>query len=155
MLAILVAILIFNRIVPSVIIFASLLVAIVSDFDTPVMVVLFGGGMVTNLLAAKRQEAITGPLGRPGGGITNLILYIAIILLKEGHLFSTTVKENATAALLSGVISSFIALLLIPFFEKMFGYLSPFRLMELADLDSALLRELYLKAPAPITTPCR
>jgi putative nucleotidyltransferase with HDIG domain len=147
MVAILLAILIFNRIVPSVIIFASLLIAIVCDFDTQVMVVLFGGGMVTIFWlqnVKKRSQVLSAGLVV---GITNLIIYISIILMKEGHLFSSAVKENATAALLNGVISSFLALLLIPIFEKIFGYLSPFRLMELSDLDSVLLRELYLKAP--------
>jgi hypothetical protein len=47
MVAMLVSILIFNRIVPSVIIFASLLIAILCHFDIQVMVVLFAGGMVT------------------------------------------------------------------------------------------------------------
>lgn len=147
MLAMLVNILIFNRIVPSVIIFTSLFVAIVTEFNIHILLVLFAGGMVTIFWlqkVKKRSQVITAGMAV---GVTNLIVYLSIVLMKGDDVLSSVVKENAFASLFNGLLSAFLALGLIPIFEKFFSYLSPFRLMELSDLDSELLRELYLKAP--------
>jgi putative nucleotidyltransferase with HDIG domain len=92
----------------------------------------------------KRSQVISAGLSV---GIINLLIYTGVELTRESFFVSEMFKENAFAAFANGVLCGFLTLLLIPFFEKAFGYVSPFRLMELADLDSDLMRELYLKAP--------
>jgi len=147
MLAMLITILIFNRIVPSVTVFAAFFVAIVSEFNIQLLMVLFGGSMVTLFWlqkVKKRSQVISAGLTV---GIINLLIFAGIELTRESFFISEMFKENAFAAFANGILCGFLSLLLIPFFEKAFGYVSPFRMMELADLDSDLMRELYLKAP--------
>ncbi|HQF88735.1 MAG TPA: HDIG domain-containing protein [Acidobacteriota bacterium] len=147
MLAMLVNILIYNKIVPSLVIFTTIFVAILSDFDSQLMLVLFSGGIVTLFWlqnVKKRSQVFSTGLAV---GITNLVIYLAIVPMTGERLLSAIVQQDAVGAFLNGPLSSILTLLLIPVFEKVFGHVSPFRLMELTDLDSALLRELYLKAP--------
>ena len=61
MLAMVVTILIFNRVVPSIIIFTSFFVAIISQFNIQLLLVLFGGGMVT-VFWLQRVKKICGLL---------------------------------------------------------------------------------------------
>jgi len=147
MLVMLVTILIFNRIVPSITIFACFFVAILSNFNFELLLVLFGGAMITLFWLGKvkkRSQVISAGLAV---GVINLVIYLGIEFTRDTFYFTPAIKEDAFAALINGILCGFLTLLLIPFFEKAFGYVSPFRLMELADLDSELLRELYLKAP--------
>jgi putative nucleotidyltransferase with HDIG domain len=147
MLAMLVNTLVLNRIVPSLIIFTAIFVSILSGFNSQLVLVLFAGGIVTLFWlqnTKKRSQVFSTGLAV---GVTNLVIYLAVVPMSGEPLLSAIVRQDAIACFLNGPLSSILALLLIPVFEKVFGYVSPFRLMELADLDSVLLRELYLKAP--------
>ncbi|MFM7390766.1 MAG: HDIG domain-containing metalloprotein [Vampirovibrionales bacterium] len=45
------------------------------------------------------------------------------------------------------LLSIAFALVLLPFIEQVFGYLTPFRLLELANMDHPLLKQLQVDAP--------
>ena len=53
---------------------------------------------------------------------------------------------EATAALLGGIVSSFIALGAIPLFEAL-GFVTDYKMLELGNLNHPLLRQLFLRAP--------
>ncbi len=80
-------------------------------------------------------------------GIIGTFLLFSIYLLFQKYINLTFLQKEFLPTLLNGIFSSFLTLLLIQFIEKIFGYVSPFSLMELSDLNSDLLRQLYLKAP--------
>ncbi len=80
-------------------------------------------------------------------GIIGTFLLFSIYLLFQKYINLTFLQKEFLPTLLNGILSSFLTLLLIQFIEKIFGYVSPFSLMELSDLNSDLLRQLYLKAP--------
>lgn len=153
MIGILVAILVSNRIVPSVVIFADFFIGMMTGFNFRLVMILFAGSMVTVFLSQRikrRSEVLaTGLIA----GIIKFVLYGCLLLVTHEIHVETFMdlrgflSKDSVACLAGGLISGFIALALIPFIEKVFGYASPFRLQELADLDNELLRQLYLKAP--------
>ncbi len=92
----------------------------------------------------KRSQLLT-----MGGtvGIIGIFLVFAIHLLFQRPINLTFFNKEFLPVLTSGIASSFLTLISIQFIEKIFGYVSPFSLMELSDLNSELLKELYIKAP--------
>lgn len=77
--------------------------------------------------------------------ITYSTLFTAITLMKNG-----TIPEAETITYFYFFISCFLTLLSFAFifiFEKLFGLYSDFTLLEIADTNSKLLKELSVKAP--------
>jgi cyclic-di-AMP phosphodiesterase PgpH len=80
-------------------------------------------------------------------GFINIILLLAIIMLKNGHLVSLETTPFFIMALLSGIISAVLAIGLMPFFEAGFGILSTMRLIELSNPNHPLLRKILTETP--------
>jgi putative nucleotidyltransferase with HDIG domain len=73
------------------------------------------------------------------------ITYLGIQLIKEGRFNNFDFIYLESFAISAGL--TLFAYPLIFIFEKIFGFISDVSLMELADINSPLLRELGLKAP--------
>ncbi len=75
-------------------------------------------------------------------------LSIAMILLMNNQIYTI---ESASIALLYGVLSGVFSAVLtigfLPFFEAVFGILSPTRLIELSNPNHPLLRKLLIETP--------
>lgn len=71
--------------------------------------------------------------------------FIGISLSKTGTF--DYINTDELFWLIANVGLTLIAYPLIPFFEKMFGYTTEIRLVELSDLNNDLLKQLSLKAP--------
>jgi putative nucleotidyltransferase with HDIG domain len=76
---------------------------------------------------------------------TYITTYLGISLVQEGDLQTLNWSNFGWLALNSLIV--LLAYLLIPLFEKIFGFVSDISLMELADTNRPLLKELSLKAP--------
>ncbi len=74
--------------------------------------------------------------------------YLGLELIKEGRL--TSVDWNVFGFLVGNVFLTLLAFPLIPLLERVFGFVSPITLAELADMNRPLLRELSLKAPGTL-----
>ena len=79
-------------------------------------------------------------------GILQIFLIIAYHLLNQ-ELDIWQLTKNIVLGGLSGPIASLITLGLIPLIEMVFDYTSDIKLLELANLDQPLLKELMVKAP--------
>lgn len=79
-------------------------------------------------------------------GATNVAVVLALILL-EGELFQLDTLHTMLFAFASGVFSGFFVLAVLPLFETVFGYTTDIKLLELANLNHPLLRELIMRAP--------
>ncbi|MBK8874975.1 MAG: hypothetical protein IPN13_14070 [Bacteroidetes bacterium] len=77
--------------------------------------------------------------------ISYMICYLALSVIHEGSLNQVNVTNMTW--LVGNVLLTLFAYPLIYIFEKLFGLTSDITLMELADTNSALLRELSIKAP--------
>jgi putative nucleotidyltransferase with HDIG domain len=78
-----------------------------------------------------------------------LVIHFVQLFVVEGELsMATTMRPvwSMSFAFLGGIASSFLVLGLIPLFE-LGGFVTDYRLMELANLNHPLLRQLMLRAP--------
>ena len=78
------------------------------------------------------------------GGI-NALVVVAFFAL-EGELFNIQTLEIILFAGLSGILSGLTVLALLPVFEAIFDYTTDIKLLELANLNHPLLRQLIVRA---------
>jgi putative nucleotidyltransferase with HDIG domain len=79
-------------------------------------------------------------------GLINMVLCLSIETI-SGSLFTIETPVALAAAFVGGVLSGVITTGLIPLGEMGFGFTTDLKLLELANLDQPLLRELMLRAP--------
>lgn len=77
--------------------------------------------------------------------VTYFSTYSAILLSHEGSLRDIDLDNYGWLAL--NIIFVLLSYPLIPFFEKLFGFVSEITLLELSDINKPLLKELSIKAP--------
>src|SRR5690606_4740126 len=78
-----------------------------------------------------------------------LLIHFVQLFVAEGELsLATTMRPfwSMSFAMAGGVLSSFLVLGMIPLYEAA-GFVTDYRLMELANLNHPLLRQLMLRAP--------
>jgi putative nucleotidyltransferase with HDIG domain len=97
-------------------------------------------------MAVVRGGLFTGLVG----AATALLLHFVQVYLGNGEVVSVLTAQrplwSIVAALMSGLLSTFLVLGLLPVFET-FGFVTDYRMMELANLNHPLLRQLMLRAP--------
>ena len=81
-------------------------------------------------------------------GATNLAAVLAFLLI-QGEFFQSTGLTVGTAliGLGGGVFAGAVVLALLPVYEAVFGYTTDIKLLELANLNHPLLRNLILRSP--------
>lgn len=78
-------------------------------------------------------------------GIFSIILYTLFIL--AGYYSKLDYRIAIIELFIGGLVSSIIALGTLPMWEKLFGILTPFRLIELSNPNQPLLKRLAIEAP--------
>jgi len=134
-----------RRLVPLTMLITLIFVFLQAPFDFGLFLVLLSGGLVSGSWvrqARRRDELMFASLlvGLVMGGV-----FLCQSIL-NGHQLSF-VLPDAVASLSNGVVAGFLTMLTLPAFERLFDFASPFRLMELLDLNTPVLSELFLKAP--------
>jgi len=134
-----------RRLVPLTMLITLIFVFLQAPFDFGLFLVLLSGGLVSGSWvrqARRRDELMFASLlvGLVMGGV-----FLCQSIL-NGHPLSF-VLPDAVASLSNGVLAGFLTLITLPAFERLFDFASPFRLMELLDLNTPVLSELFLKAP--------
>jgi putative nucleotidyltransferase with HDIG domain len=79
--------------------------------------------------------------------LSDLALMSLTNLASEIPIYWPTLVKTLTLDLLGGITSSIVAIGSLPFLEKLFGLITPFRLAELTDANQPLLRRLEENAP--------
>ncbi len=125
---------------------ASVLACMVVDGRVEFFVYFF----VSSFLAATwvRRYRARGVFIEAGlkVGLCNMILALAMEGL-YGPFFNVETLIACCSAFIGGVLVGVIATGLMPLIEMTFGYTTDIKLMELANLDQPLLRELMVQAP--------
>lgn len=108
-----------------------------------------GVAAVAGISQTRERAQVLGAGVQTGlvGAMAALLLHLARPHL-GGDDAPTTVRAlwDAGFGFLGGLGSSFMVLALVPVFEQ-FGYLTDYKLLELANLNHPLLRQLMLRAP--------
>lgn len=139
----LVTIFVNRRIVPLAVLIAILYLAVITQFHFRLFLVLLAGGLTSGHLVRQAKKRSHLLLASLLVGIVQCVTLAAY----SGLALQPWNASEMWAAFLGGIASGLLALLLLPILEYLFDLTSPFQLMELADLNTPILREFFLKAP--------
>ncbi|WP_037463498.1 HD family phosphohydrolase [Shimazuella kribbensis] len=110
------------------------------------LVALISGVISTFALdGVKRRSAVL-----KAGLLTSLISMIAILalyLLSPAERDWTQLIQSLIFGSIGGIFSAVLTIGFLPYFETLFGILSPLRLLELSNPNHPLLKDLLYKAP--------
>ncbi|MCB9686970.1 MAG: HDIG domain-containing protein [Alphaproteobacteria bacterium] len=118
----------------------------------PVVFFLVSGAAAASAVEHTRERIAVVRAGAAVGvvnAVAVLLIHLVQLFVSEGELsLATTMRPfwSMTFAFTGGLLSSFLVLGLVPLFESA-GFVTDYRLMELANLNHPLLRQLMLRAP--------
>lgn len=130
--------------------FMAIAMGVMTDFNFPFMLVTLAGGIAgaRGVYNCKKRNDIYWAGLR--AGVVNALVVIFIVLIQKADQPTLLGPELATtvpAALLGGILSSLLAMTLIPLFESVFNYTTDVKLLELSNLNHPLLKEMIVRAP--------
>src|SRR4030066_1577837 len=96
-------------------------------------------------VAHCEQRSILIKAGITVGGI-NLLMILSYPLL-TGNPFKMTLLSDLMMGFLGGILASVLVLGFAPIIESLFGYTTDIKLLELANMDHPVLKDLILQAP--------
>lgn len=127
----------------------AVVVGIMSEFNLTYMLVTFLSGTAgaRGVFACKQRSDIYSAGVRAGlvAAVTVTLVVTITQVDQEEYLFQ--IVWGVPAAFFGGILSSFVAMTLIPFLESVFNYTTDVRLLELSNLNHPLLKEMIVKAP--------
>jgi putative nucleotidyltransferase with HDIG domain len=96
-------------------------------------------------VAQCEQRSILIKAGVTVGGI-NILMIISYNLI-SGNPFKMTLFSDLMMGFLGGILASVLVLGVVPIIESLFGYTTDIKLLELANMDHPVLKDLILQAP--------
>jgi cyclic-di-AMP phosphodiesterase PgpH len=133
-----------RRIVPLVMLVTLILVSILSAFDFGLFLVLLAGGLLSGSWVRQARKRSQVMLASFTVGAVMALITVCYAMLTDTQ---TVLMTQIMASLVNGVISGLLVLITLPFLESLFDLASPFRLMELLDMNTPVLKEFFFKAP--------
>ena len=128
----------------------SLVLAVLASLLTGGQVEFFVYFFIHNLLAAYGVRHCTerGILIKAGlwVGLINVVMSFSLEMI-YGSLYSPEGLVAAASAFVGGVLAGVIATGILPLIEMSFGFTTDIKLLELANLDQPLLRDLMVGSP--------
>jgi len=141
----LIALLLNNRLAIITTCFLSIIVGMISGGRLDMAAVSVVGGMI-GIFAVRgvrrRSQLVTAGFAV---GFANMAYFIGIGLVNSLD-FSTYMTE-AFIGLANGIISAIIVTGILPIFEMVFKIITDISLLEIADLNHPILKEMVIKAP--------
>lgn len=96
-------------------------------------------------VARCEQRSVLIKAGLTVGGI-NLLMILCYNLI-SGNPFKMTLLSDLIMGFLAGALASVFVLGIAPIVESLFGYTTDIKLLELANMDNPILKDLILQAP--------
>jgi hypothetical protein len=96
-------------------------------------------------VARCEQRSILLRAGMTVGGL-NILMIISSHLI-SGNPFKLSLLSDLVMSFLGGVLASVLVLGIIPIIESLFAYTTDIKLLELANMDHPILKDLILQAP--------
>ena len=129
--------------------FLAICLGVMEDFNLPWMLVTLIGGIAAarGVYSCKKRDDIYIAGLRTGVINAFLIIFVLAITRVDQEFFTREVGFAVFAGFLSGLGSSFLALMFIPLLENIFHYTTDVKLLELSNLNHPLLKEMIVKAP--------
>jgi putative nucleotidyltransferase with HDIG domain len=130
--------------------FLAAAVSIMLGYSFEVLIFGIAGGIAgaRGVHACKKRQDIYVAGIRVG--LVNALVVGLLTLgayMREGGPEISVVGFGMLAGLISGILSSFVTMMLVPLFESVFNYTTDVRLLELSNLNHPLLKEMIVKSP--------
>ena len=106
----------------------------------------FVGSLIgAHKVARCEQRSILIKAGLTVGGF-NTLLIISYYLI-SGNPFKMVLLSDLIMGFLGGLLASVLVLGIVPIIESLFGYTTDIKLLELANMDNPILKDVILQAP--------
>jgi putative nucleotidyltransferase with HDIG domain len=130
--------------------FVAISMGVMTDFNFPFMLVTMAGGIAAarGVYNCKKRNDIYWAGVRTG--LVNAAVVTLIVLIQKADQPSVLGSElmwTVPAALLGGILASFVAMMVVPMLESIFNYTTDVKLLELSNLNHPLLKDMIVKAP--------
>ncbi|MBN2420320.1 MAG: HDIG domain-containing protein [Deltaproteobacteria bacterium] len=124
----------------------SIFASLIFNGNVELLIYFFAGSIFASYLVREYRER--GILIKVGLkiGLLNILICLAIESI-YGALFTTESLVSVVSGFLGGILAGVISTGLIPLVEMSFGFTTDIKLLELANLDQPLLRDLMVQAP--------
>jgi cyclic-di-AMP phosphodiesterase PgpH len=129
--------------------FLAVVLGVMVDFKFSFVMVTVIGGMAAarGVFKFKRRNDLYWAGVRTGAVNALMVLLVTLMFRRSDEGFGEILLWAVPAGFLSGLISSFLASALIPILETVFNATTDVALMELANLNHPLLKEMIVLAP--------
>lgn len=129
--------------------FMAVVLGVMVDFKLPFVLVSVVGGIAAarSVFSFKRRNDLYWAGVRAGAINALMVFLVTLIANRNQESFGTLLLWGVPAGFLSGILSSFLATSLIPILESVFNVTTDVRLMELANLNHPLMKEMIVRAP--------
>lgn len=128
----------------------SLVISALAALITGGQVGLFIYFFISNLVAAYgvRNYTERGVLIKAGlkVGLINIVLSLSVVMI-YGSLYTVGPVIASASGFIGGILAGVIATGILPLVEMSFGFTTDIKLLELANLDQPLLRDLMVQSP--------
>lgn len=129
--------------------FLAVVLGLMVDFKFPFMLVTVVGGLAgaRGVYGCKARNDLYRA-GLRAGLVNALMVFLIVTVTHFGE--ESYLKEllwTVPAGLLSGILSSLVAMMITPLLETVFNCVTDVRLLELANLNHPLMKEMIVKAP--------
>ncbi|MEQ1876306.1 MAG: HDIG domain-containing metalloprotein, partial [Bdellovibrionia bacterium] len=129
--------------------FLSAVLSLMVDQSFAIFVVSIVGGIAAarGVYNCKKRNDIYFAGLR--AGLVNMVIIacLSVITSEQQDQLIPLLLWNVPAGLIAGIMSSLIAMMLVPFLESVFNYSTDVKLLELSNLNHPLLKEMIVKAP--------
>lgn len=129
--------------------FLAVVLGVMVDFKFSFVLVSVIGGLAAarGVFKFKRRNDIYWAGVRTGAVNAIMVLLVTTMVARNDEGFGQLLLWSVPAGFLSGLFSSFLASALTPILETVFNATTDVRLMELANLNHPLLKEMIVRAP--------
>ncbi|MCM2280651.1 MAG: HDIG domain-containing protein [Bdellovibrionaceae bacterium] len=131
------------------VIFQAAVLGLMLDMKMSFVIVTIVGGLAAarGVYACKTRNDIYRA-GVRSGLVNALVILLVLTVERFGDdSFARDLMWSAPAGLISGILSSLVAMMLIPLMESLFNATTDVKLLELSNLNHPLLKEMVVKAP--------
>ena len=129
--------------------FLSTVLAVMTDFNLAVFLVMLIGGVAAarGVFGCKKRNDIYFAGLRAGfvAALTSLLVFVMQNMSDKHILFWSICC--AIAGFCGGILSAFVTMTFLPIFESAFSVTTDIKLLELANLNHPLMQQLMMKAP--------
>ncbi len=129
--------------------FTSIMMGIMTEMNFPFMMITFAGGIAAarGVYSCKKRNDIYWA-GVRTGLVNALMIALVLTMTKmDQDNFARELLFSVPAGFVGGILSSMVAMMLIPLIESLFNYTTDVKLLELSNLNHPLLKEMIVKAP--------